>query len=47
MKFLVDRYEGQNFKEASLFEVMDKSVKGEKAIEKFKASIKDFGYIKV
>jgi hypothetical protein len=47
MKFIVDRYTGKTFKEATGFELMDKSVKGEAEIEKFKNNVKKFGYVKV
>jgi hypothetical protein len=47
IKFLTDRYNGKTFKEATGFEAIDKSIKGEKDIEKFKQSTKKFGYIKV
>jgi hypothetical protein len=47
IKFLTDRYAGKTFKEATGFEAIDKSIKGEKDIEKFKKNTKQFGYVKV
>jgi hypothetical protein len=43
----VDKYSGKSFKEATGFETIDKSVKNEKQIEKFKNTVKKFGYVKV
>eukprot|EP00732_Lithocolla_globosa_P000408 Lithocolla_globosa_v1_NODE_121_length_6109_cov_174.362075.p4 type:complete len:119 gc:universal NODE_121_length_6109_cov_174.362075:1920-2276(+) len=47
MKFLADRYAGKSFKEATGFDIIDKSIKGEEEIKKFKKMVKDFGYVKV
>ena len=43
----VPNVDGRSFKESSGFELLDKSVQGEKEIEKFKKSVKDFEFIKV
>ena len=45
MKFIKDRLDGKNFKEATGFEILNKAIKGEKDIEKFKSKIKEFGSI--
>eukprot|EP00732_Lithocolla_globosa_P000482 Lithocolla_globosa_v1_NODE_146_length_5712_cov_12.381121.p2 type:complete len:418 gc:universal NODE_146_length_5712_cov_12.381121:363-1616(+) len=42
MKFLKDRYTGKTFKEATGFEVLEKSIKKEKDIERFKEMLSDF-----
>lgn len=46
MKFLVDRYDGKSFKESTRFKAIEDSMKGEKEIEKFKKTIKAFGYVR-
>jgi hypothetical protein len=46
MQFIVDRINGKSFKNATGFEIIEDSMKGEMNIEKFKKAIDDFGYIK-
>jgi len=45
MKFIKDRHDGQNFKEATGFEIINKALKGEKEIQKFKSKVREFGAI--
>jgi hypothetical protein len=45
MKFLIDRYSGKNFKQATGFDIINNAIKGEKEIERFKNKIKEFGAI--
>ena len=45
MKFLVDRYKGIPFKDATGFTKLEQSLKGEKMIKVFKKKCKDFGAI--
>jgi hypothetical protein len=47
MKFIKDRSTGKTFKEATGFKLIEKSLKGEKAINKFKSRVEDFGFVKV
>eukprot|EP00732_Lithocolla_globosa_P003117 Lithocolla_globosa_v1_NODE_2344_length_2038_cov_7.138973.p2 type:complete len:188 gc:universal NODE_2344_length_2038_cov_7.138973:1594-1031(-) len=47
MKFLSDIYSGKSFMEATGFDIIDKSIKGEKEIEKFKKMVKQFGYVTI
>lgn len=44
-KFLIDRYKGKTFKEATHFKLFEDSVNGEQEIAKFKKENKDFKYI--
>ena len=46
MKFIKDRYDGKTFAEATRFKIIEDSMKGEKQIEKFKKTVKQFGYVK-
>ena len=46
MRFLKDREDGKSFMQATKFDKIDKSIQGEKDIEKFKKQIKQFGYIR-
>lgn len=45
MKFIKDRHDGKNFIQATGFDIINKAMKGEKEIEKFKSKIKQFGKI--
>ena len=45
--FLLKRYEGESFKDATGFDIIEKSIQGEKNIKKLKKEIKDFDYIKL
>jgi hypothetical protein len=47
IRFLVDRYSGKSFKVATGFETIDKSAKSEKQMERFKKTVKRFGFISV
>jgi len=45
--FLLKRYKGESFKDATGFDIIEKSMKGEKDIKKLKNKIKDFSHIKL
>jgi len=45
--FLLKRYKGESFKDATGFDIIEKSIQGEKNIKKLKKEIKDFDYIKL
>jgi hypothetical protein len=45
MKFLVNRMNGKTFKQATGWDIIEKSIKGEKDIKKFKEHVNDFGYV--
>lgn len=46
MRFLLDRARGKTWKEATFFETVDNSVKGEEAVAKFQKNLKQFRKIK-
>lgn len=45
--FLLKRYKGKSFKDATGFDIIENSMKGEKDIKKLKNKIKDFSHIKL
>lgn len=45
MRFLVDRYRGLSFKDATFFSTVDRSIKGEKEAKRFKEQLQDFSVI--
>lgn len=45
-KFLKDRFEGQNWKQATKFKVIEDSIRGEKDIKKFQDAVKQFDSMK-
>jgi Ulp1 family protease len=45
-KFLKDRFEGQNWKQATKFKVIEDSIRGEADIKKFQNAVKQFDTMK-
>eukprot|EP00732_Lithocolla_globosa_P003507 Lithocolla_globosa_v1_NODE_2843_length_1850_cov_299.708635.p1 type:complete len:502 gc:universal NODE_2843_length_1850_cov_299.708635:1563-58(-) len=45
MRFLRDRFSGKTFKEATGFNIIEKSIKNEKQIKQFKDMVEDFGIV--